>query len=140
MHASARKYRLPLIAMTSVCVLVALSSVAFSFEDVNMNVTAATSNDGQLVVSWSTGGFHHYNIRLSMNGGPAQQVERDGDKRFRYFGRYQRGATYTISVQGCDKQPFGRSQCTSWDTIVCKHMPCTGTEGLIDSGRAHQRR
>jgi hypothetical protein len=94
------------------------AAAAGGFEDVNMGTTLSVEG-GHLVVRWSTGGFDHYNIRWTENGGGAQQVERDGDKRFRYLSAFRRGVVYRVAVQGCQRGFVGRSQCTSWDEAVC---------------------
>ncbi|HEY4302845.1 MAG TPA: hypothetical protein VGM82_00150 [Gemmatimonadaceae bacterium] len=96
-----------------------------SFENVNMNTTLSVEG-GHLVVRWSTRGFHHYNIRWSENKGKVQQVEREGDKDFRYLSVFRRGVVYRVAVQGCRKSFASKSQCTSWDEAVCgtPDKPC----------------
>ncbi len=101
-----------------------LALSASGFENINMN-PALSVEGGSVVVRWSTGGFDHFNIRWSENGGPAKQVEREGDKDFRYLVKYNPKVVYTVAVQGCDKAFAGKSQCTSWDEISCgPQSPC----------------
>lgn len=103
------------------------SPAAQAFENVNMNTRLSVENN-QLVVHWSTSGFHHYNIRWTENGGAAKQVERDGDKDFRYLSPFKSGVVYSVAVQGCDKSLLSHSQCTSWDEVSCgtARNPCEG--------------
>ena len=89
-----------------------------AIEDVNMTTTI-TVQDGHIVAHWSTGGFDHYNVRWSENGGAETQVERAGDKRFVFLTTFRRGAVYTVKVQGCETHFAGRSSCTSWDEAQC---------------------
>jgi hypothetical protein len=102
---------------------------ASAFENVNMATTLSVEG-GHLVVRWSTKGFDHYNIRWSENGGPVKQVEREGDKYFRYLTPFRPGVAYLVAVQGCDKPFAGKSQCTSWDEAFCgpAGSPCDGTQ------------
>jgi len=101
-----------------------------AFENVNMN-TELSVEGGHLVVRWYTRGFHHYNIRWSENGGRVSQVEREGDKDFRYLSVFRRGVVYRVAVQGCEKSFAGRSHCTSWDEAVCgtPGNPCRRRRG-----------
>ena len=105
--------------------LTATSSRCSAIEEVDMG-TDLVVKDRELVVTWNTGGFDHYNIRWTENGGPPRQVERDGDKRFRYLGRFRRGVVYEVAVQGCRSRFLGASQCTGWDARICgtRQYPC----------------
>ena len=104
-----------------------LALSASGFENVNMNPLLSVEG-GSVVVRWSTKGFDHYNIRWSENGGPTKQVEREGDKYFRYLAPYRPGVVYRVAVQGCDKAFAGKSQCTSWDEVECgPASPCDGS-------------
>lgn len=119
-----------LSSVASACAFVAicvLSGDAWSFEDVNMN-TSLSVEGGHLVVRWSTKGFDHYNVRWTENGGRATQVERDGDKDFRYLSTFRPGVVYEVAVQGCEKSLFSHSRCTSWDSATCgtPRNPCDG--------------
>jgi hypothetical protein len=115
------------ILATFVLIVIFLPGSLLAFENVNMGTTI-TVQDGQIVAHWSTGGFDHYNIRWSANGGPAAQVERDGNKDFVFLTGFQSGVVYSISVQGCDKGLVGSSTCTSWEEAQCgsARNPCTG--------------
>lgn len=106
-----------------------LAISASAFENVNMNTTLSIEG-GHLVVRWNAKGFHHYNIRWSEDGGPTKQVEREGDKDFRYLSTYRPGVAYVVAVQGCDKSFGSSSQCTSWDEAFCgpAGSPCDGTQ------------
>jgi hypothetical protein len=106
-----------------------LAISANAFENVNMATTLSVEG-GHLVVRWSTKGFDHYNIRWSENGGPVKQVEREGDKYFRYLSTFRPGTAYLVAVQGCDKSFGSKSQCTSWDEAFCgpPGSPCDGTQ------------
>lgn len=108
------------------CALLAPAS-SHAVEDVSMG-TALSVEGGHLVVRWSTKGFDHYNVRWSANGGPAQQVERAGDKDFRYLDAFRPGVVYSVSVQGCEKNFLARSHCTSWEEAHCgtARQPCDG--------------
>jgi hypothetical protein len=101
-----------------------------AFENVNMN-TQLSVEGGHLVVRWSTRGFDHYNIRWSENGGQVRQVEREGNKDFRYLSVFRRGVVYRVAVQGCKKSFASRSRCTSWDEAVCgtPGNPCPRSRG-----------
>jgi hypothetical protein len=93
--------------------------------------------DGHVVAHWGVTGYGHFNIRISENGGPARQVERDGDKSFVFLNVFHPGSTYRVSVQGCDASFLSSSQCTSWDEISCGGLrnPCIGPQpGPIISG------
>jgi hypothetical protein len=114
-----RKHRaLRLVAAKIAIVAGLFTSTAWGFENVNMN-TRLSVEGGQLVVRWSTRGFHHYNIRWKEGGGPWQQVEREGNKDFRYLSAYRPKVIYHVAVQGCDKALFSRSTCTDWDEVTC---------------------
>ena len=95
-----------------------ITSAAWGFENVNMN-TRLSVEGGHLVVRWSTAGFHHYNIRWKEGNGAWQQVEREGNKDFRYLSAYRPHVIYRVAVQGCDKAMFSRSTCTDWDEATC---------------------
>lgn len=105
-----------------------LALSASGIENVNMAPVLSVEG-GNVVVRWAkTGGLHHFNIRWSEDGGPAKQVEREGDKNFRYLSPYRPGVVYRVAVQGCDKSLGGSSQCTSWDEVVCgPENPCDGS-------------
>jgi hypothetical protein len=104
-----------------------LALSASGFENVNMAPLLSVEG-GSVVVRWAKGGFDHFNIRWSANGGPQKQVERDGDKDFLYVTPYRPGVVYRVGVQGCEKGFGGGSQCTSWDEITCgPQSPCDST-------------
>ena len=104
-----------------------LALSASGFENINMAPLLSVEG-GHVVVRWAKGGFDHFNIRWSENGGPTKQVEREGDKDFRYLTPYNPKVVYTVAVQGCDKGFAGGSQCTSWDEISCgPTTPCDST-------------
>jgi hypothetical protein len=90
--------------------------------------TTLSVQDGHIVAHWSSGGFDHYNVRWSVNGGPAQQLERGGDKNFVFVTTFQPGAIYSVSVQGCESHTLAHSTCTSWDEAHCgaAREPCDG--------------
>lgn len=101
--------------------------LASAFENVNMNTSLNVEN-GRIVVRWNPRGFDHYNIRWTENGGAPTQVERDGDKDFRYLSPFRPGVVYSVAVQGCDKSFASSSRCTSWDEASCgtARNPCDG--------------
>jgi hypothetical protein len=101
-----------------------LAMSASGFEDVNM-ATILSVEGGHVVVRWSTKGYDHYNVRWSEDGGPVTQVERAGDKYFRYLSTYRPGVVYRVAVQGCETSVLNKSQCTSWDEVTCgPSNPC----------------
>jgi len=105
-----------------------LAAALWGFENVNMNPLLAIENNN-LVVRWSTGGFDHYNVRWSANGGSARQEERGDDKRFNYLGTFHQSVVYRVAVQGCISHFAASSECTSWDEVSCG-SPCTPCDGL----------
>ena len=101
---------------------------ASAFENVNMAPELSVEG-GHVVVRWAKSNFDHYNIRWSEDGGQAKQVEREGDKFFRYLSTYRPGVVYRVAVQGCEKSLGSKSQCTSWDEISCgPQSPCDGSK------------
>ncbi len=108
------------------CALLA-PAPSHAVEDVSMG-TALSVEGGHVVVRWSTKGFDHYNVRWSANGGAAQQVERAGDKDFRYLDAFRPGVVYSVSVQGCEKNFLAHSHCTRWEEAHCgtARQPCDG--------------
>ena len=106
------------VLVSALALALASASTAWALENVNMNVSLNVEG-GHVVVHWTQGGFHHYNVRWKEGRGEWQQVERDADKRFRYLSAYRPGVVYRVAVQGCDKAAFSRSSCTSWEEASC---------------------
>jgi hypothetical protein len=71
-----------------------------------------------LVAKWhSANGWYPYSkFRYSSAGGPEPQAEEWGSD-YRIYG-VTPGTTYTLKVQGCEKDVFGTSDCTPWDTTT----------------------
>ena len=113
------------VATTLATVAGAFTSASWGFDNTNMQ-TSLHVEGGYLVVRWVQEGYGHYNIRWQVGGGSWKQVEREGDKYFRYVSVYRPNVVYRVAVQGCDKPNFSRSKCTSWDEQVCGNRgnPC----------------
>jgi len=76
--------------------------------------------DGQttLVATWHDGIQSSYNFRYSSPGGPEPQSNVGRTTEYRIYS-VQPGTTYTLKIQGCDKDnPFSSSDCTPWDTTA----------------------
>jgi len=114
---------------------------AAEVEDVNMDI-AVHAEGGKIGVSWIASGFHHYNVGWKINGVLQPQIERPGDKNFVVLpGAFRPGACYRVSVQGCNKNPLGKSACTTPEWIICggqtggrKNPPCEKGVGHGFSG------
>ena len=119
MRVPMRKHRTLLVVAAKLAILTgAFTSAAWGYEDTSMG-TALSVEGGHLVVRWVTGGFHHYNIRWKEGSGGWKQVEREGDKYFRYLSTFRPRVVYRVAVQGCHKSTFSSSTCTSWDEAIC---------------------
>lgn len=79
-------------------------------------ITELYRQGSTLVIGWDGHeNFTHYNLRWGRPGVAVTQREVAGGSRggFR-INNIQEGARYTVSVQGCNRRPLGRSSCTPW--------------------------
>jgi hypothetical protein len=87
-------------------------------------VTELYQNGSTLIIGWDGHeNFNHYNFRWSRPGKAETQSEVRGGSRSSFrINNVNEGTRYTVKVQGCNRNIFGKSSCTPWseDSIVTR--------------------
>jgi hypothetical protein len=80
-------------------------------------ITELYQDGTTLVIGWDgEGDWGHYNFRWGRPGRDETQSETDGGTSGSFrITNVNPGMTYTVKVQGCNRDLFGNSSCTPWE-------------------------